>query len=127
MIEAADTQHSKVTMSVTMSVTPVVCCNALHPCYMSVMMGVTRVTLIMSVTLMNGCNENGCNAIMRLTLLLFEKTLSAIQVSVSTRDTNTVHAWPHCHNTPQRRRTHKTMLSATTRRRGGYTYQREGP
>jgi hypothetical protein len=37
-------QHSKVTMSVTMSVTPVVCCNALHPCYMSVMMVVTRYT-----------------------------------------------------------------------------------
>jgi hypothetical protein len=34
-----------------MSVTPVVCCNALHPCYMSVMMGVTQ-----------GCNDE-CNAL----------------------------------------------------------------
>ena len=47
-----------------------------------------------------------------------------------TRDTHvqhTVQAWPHCHNTPQRRRTHKTVLPASTRRgrrRGGY--QREG-
>ena len=28
-------------------------------------------------------------------------------------------AWSHCHNTPQRRRTHEAVLPASTRRGGG--------
>ena len=38
-----------------------------------------------------------------------------------TRDTHvqhTVQAWPHYHNTPQRRRTHEAVLPASTRRGG---------